>query len=198
MLKVAITGGIGSGKSTVTSMFKDLEVPVVDVDGIVKSLWSSADFCDDVLKIVPHARAPFNLIDKSVIRETMFNDYRIKQQIENVTHPLIFQEINKQLSNIDDDFCIIDIPLLFETKSEYMFDYIITLACPKDVRIARVVKRNQLAIELIEKIIATQATQSYAVKHSDCIIDSNCSRESMVIRVNELYGFLQNHAQSCI
>ncbi len=144
MLVVALTGGIGSGKSTVGQIFEDLGAVVTDSDQLARNVVERgttgfdqivAAFGDEVLKNGD--------LDRAALAEVIFKDPVKRTQLEQITHPLIrraFAEIVESAQN--DSIVINQIPLLVESKHEYKFDHVITVSATEEIRIQRLLMRG--------------------------------------------------------
>jgi len=174
MYKVGLTGGIGCGKTTVSNLFKQLSVPVIDADEIAHALViSGGKALTQISQQFGEAYIlPDGNLDRSKLRETIFNDTEKKSQLENIMHPLIYEEIERQLSELSAPYSILAIPLLLETKMQSFVDHILVIDCPMEVQINRVKLRDQLSAAQITAIIHSQVSRSERLAQADSIIDN--------------------------
>jgi dephospho-CoA kinase len=181
MVIVGLTGGIGSGKSSVTEMFKDEGAYVIDFDYLArvvvepdKPAWK---------KIIdyfgPEILSPDRTLNRSILAEIVFSDTKSRKALEGFTHPRIFKErdalikaIKKKDSNA---VVIIDVPLLFELILSGKFDKVILVYVPRDVQIKRAIKRGVLTKEEVEKRLKTQIPIEEKKLLSDYIINNEGS-----------------------
>ena len=190
MFKVGLTGGIGSGKTTVLELFKKLSVPVLDADLIARQLVEKGQpalveiaqaFGDGILM-------SDGSLDRARLREIVFSDTRRKRTLEAIIHPLVFQTIETQLKQLTAPYCIICIPLLFETNQTDFVDRILVVDCPVEIQIERVKKRDKLPVKLIKSIIDSQVSRAYRLEKSDDIIDNSTSEATLAERVKNLHN----------
>ena len=144
MLKIGLTGGIGSGKSTVARFFAGFGIPVIDADDIAHKLVEPGQpalerirlaFGDDIIK-------SDGCLNRAKLRDIVFADGRQKQKLEALLHPRIFLRIQRDIDVLDASYCIISIPLLFETGMTEIVDRILVIDCPVETQIERVQKRD--------------------------------------------------------
>jgi len=172
MYKVGLTGGIGSGKSTICDLFKYYATPIIDADEIAHALvmpgkkaLSQISECFGQSYITDAG-----VLNRVLLRKIVFNDAEKKQQLESIMHPLIYAEIEQQLSLLTDDYCIIAIPLLIETKMQALVEHILVVDCTMEMQINRVKLRDQLNDTQIMTIINSQACRAERLTHADSVI----------------------------
>lgn len=193
---IGLTGGIGSGKTSVSKIFNKFGISIIDADKISRNL--TADNGIALAKIqrifgdaVFLQTRPFLKLNRNVLRENVFNNANNKKLLENILHPLIFKEIKKQikknLRNLVEklqqirkqkikkiNYLILDVPLLYESpKIQKLCNKIISVECEKNLQIQRVQRRNGLNKNIIENIINAQATSQQRSKIADFIIENN-------------------------
>jgi len=197
MYKVGLTGGIGCGKTTVSNLFKQLSVPVIDADEIAHALVNPAGIALTQISqqfgqtyILPDGN-----LDRSKLRETIFNDVEKKTQLENIMHPLISAEIEQQLSELSAPYAILSIPLLLETKMQAFVDHILVIDCPMEVQINRVKLRDQLSAAQITAIIHSQVSRSERLAQADSIIDNSQEQLKLSQQVKHLHEQFLQQAQ---
>ncbi len=197
MYKVGLTGGIGCGKTTVSNLFKQLSVPVIDADEIAHALVNPAGIA--LTQISQQFGQTYILadgnLDRSKLRETIFNDVEKKTQLENIMHPLIYGEIEQQLSELSAPYAILSIPLLLETKMQAFVDHILVIDCPMEVQINRVKLRNQLSAAQITAIIHSQVSRSERLAQADSIIDNTQDQLKLNQQVKHLHEQFLKQAQ---
>ncbi len=190
MYKVGLTGGIGSGKSTVSDLFKLHCVPVIDADEISHALVSPEK--QALIQISDcFGKACINhdgSLNRGYLRELIFNDDKKKLQLESIMHPLIYQQINQQLSLLTAPYCIIAIPLLIETKMQSLVDHILVIDCPMEMQINRVKLRNKFNHDQIMVIINSQASRTERLAQADSIIDNTKDQYFLRQQVNNLHN----------
>lgn len=189
MLRIGLTGGIGSGKSSAARCFQKLGVPVLDADAIARELTGpgqsavktiSAQLGEDVSDDV-------GAMDRSRVRDIVFADPDKRRILEQVLHPLIQSAMRAEIASMTSSYCVLEIPLLIEGGEHPLVDRIAVVHAPQSVRIQRVMQRSGLSDEQIRNIIASQATDSERLARADDIIDNSGSLEQLDDRVRELH-----------
>jgi dephospho-CoA kinase len=192
MLIVALTGGIGSGKSTVGELFTSLGALVVDSDQLARDVLVRgsegfdhvvAEFGDQILKNGD--------IDRSLLGEIVFKDQAKLAKLESITHPLIRKAFKEFVDQSPADSIVINqIPLLVESKSNYTFDAVITVSAPIEIRKQRLVKRGLSEAE-IDRRIAAQASDSQREAISAFVIQNTGSSDELTTSVEKIWAKLQ-------
>ena len=175
VLTIALTGGIGSGKTSIASIFKSLGVPIIDSDTISKEIILPGKPCfkDIVNEFGEEILTNKGTIDRYKLRDIIFNNDKARIKLENITHPIIFKNIDIQTSLINYPYCLVIVPLLVETKSVKYFDKVLLVDTFKNIQFERVSKRDSMSPTLLRKIIKIQATRSERLKYADDIIENN-------------------------
>jgi dephospho-CoA kinase len=190
MLKIGLTGGIGCGKTTVARLFAELGGPVIDADQIAHQLVAKGQpalaqiarqFGADILDAD-------GSLNRSRLREIVFSDPAQKQKLESILHPLVYQSIQAELERLSAPYCIIAIPLLFETNMAHFVDRVLVVDCPVEIQIARVRKRDQLTLERIQSIIDSQVSRDFRKSHADDLIDNSESDYRLAEQVKKLHN----------
>jgi dephospho-CoA kinase len=192
MLIVALTGGIGSGKSTVGQMLEDLGAIVTDSDQLAREVVERgttgfdqivAAFGDGVLKNGD--------LDRAALAEVIFKDPTKRTQLEQITHPLIRKAFAKVVESSKGDSIVINqIPLLVESKHEYKFDHVITVSATEEIRIERLLKRGMNLTQIKQRIQA-QSTDAQREEISDSIIRNDKSQAELLSEVEKVWKLLQ-------
>jgi dephospho-CoA kinase len=188
MLIVALTGGIGSGKSTVGEIFSQLGAVVVDSDQIARNVIERgtsgfdllvATFGDGILKNGD--------IDRAALSTLVFSDPKKRELLEQITHPLIRSEFSKIVKSLPEETILVNqIPLLFESKGDYRFDFIITISVPHNIRVDRLLKRG-LSSTQIEQRIKAQASDAERESISDSVIVNDNDLASLTKQVEDIW-----------
>jgi len=175
VLTIALTGGIGSGKTSIASIFKSLGVPIIDSDTISKEIILPGKPCfkDIVNEFGEEILTNKGTIDRYKLRDIIFNNDKARIKLENITHPIIFKNIDIQISLTNYPYCLVIVPLLIETKSVKYFDKVLLVDTLENIQFERVTKRDSISPTLLRKIIKTQATRSERLKYADDIIENN-------------------------
>lgn len=193
ILRIGLTGGIGSGKSTVARVLVACGATLVDADAISRQLTTpgGAAISELASQFGPQMITPEGAMDRDRMRQLAFSDPAIKGQLEAIIHPLVSQESLRQ-SNAAvaaGSPCIVfDIPLLVESgRWRQQLDRVLVVDCAQETQIARVMARNGLAREVVEKIMAGQASRAQRLAAADiCICNEGLSLEALERLVREL------------
>ena len=190
MLKVGLTGGIGCGKSTVARLFEKLSVPVIDADVIAHQL---VDKGHEALQQIERTFGrgvlqPDGSLDRPKLKSLIFGDSSRKKQLEAILHPLVYRAIQNQIEKLAGAYCIVCIPLLFETEMTAFVDRILVVDCPERVQLERVKNRDHLDENLIQSIIAAQVSRTYRKSRADDLIDNSGVASSLAEQVKNLHN----------
>jgi dephospho-CoA kinase len=191
VLKVGLTGGIGCGKTTVSNLFTELNIPVIDADDIAHQLVVPGQpalleigsfFGNEIFN-------PDGSLNRQQLAELVFSNPKQKQTLEAILHPLVFTAMQEKIDQLNYPYCIISIPLLFETKRNPFVDRILVIDCPVETQIRRVKCRNNFTDAKIKSIIASQVSREYRLKHADDVIDNSDATDSKLAeRVKKLHN----------
>jgi dephospho-CoA kinase len=193
MLIVALTGGIGSGKTTVGDIFSELGAVVIDSDQLARAvLERGSKGFDLVLAKFGDAILKNGELDRSLLATLVFNDSQKRSELESITHPLIRQSFAEIISSLPRESIVINqIPLLFESKGAYKFDHIITISAPEELRIERL-KNRGLGLSDIKKRIEAQASDVERESISNSIIRNDKDELHLRNQVESTWLELEN------
>lgn len=174
--RLGLTGGIGSGKSTVAGMFEALKAIVIDADAISRSLTASRGAAIESIK-KQFGEAMISAdgsLDREGMRELVFTDIGAKKRLETIIHPLIKLEMQRQDQAAvasGAKLIVYDIPLLVESQNwRAILDQVLVIDCLEQTQINRVMQRNTLKQEDVKKIIASQASRKMRNSAADILI----------------------------
>ena len=189
VLTIALTGGIGSGKTSIASIFKSLGVPIIDSDTISKEIILPGKPCfkDIVNEFGEEILTNKGTIDRYKLRDIIFNNDKARIKLENIIHPVVFKNIDTEISLINYPYCLVIIPLLIETKSTEKFDRILVIDAPESLQFERIVKRDDISPILIKKIIKTQAKRKERLRYANDIIVNNDTIMNLNKSINTLH-----------
>jgi dephospho-CoA kinase len=190
VLKVGLTGGIGCGKSTVTALFKQWNAPVIDADDIAHQLVSIGQPALTAIQqqFGHHCLNVDGSLNRNVLRELVFTHPEQKQKLEAIIHPLVYQAIQAQIASLTTPYCIISIPLLFETNKADFVNRVLVVDCPIEMQIERVQKRDNLSLERVQSIIDSQVSRAFRVAHAHDVIDNTLSNAELAQQVEKLHN----------
>ncbi|MEP5566900.1 MAG: dephospho-CoA kinase [Halioglobus sp.] len=189
-LVVGITGGIGSGKSAVTQLFENLGVQVVDADIAARvivepdrpALTAISDhFGKEILQAD-------GTLDRAALRQKVFSDNSERAWLEQLTHPLIGQEIADQLESVTSPYAIFASPLLLETSQRKLVDVIAVVDVPEETQLARTMARDDNDEAQVKRIMAAQMKREQRLALADIVIDNSGSLEQLESLVEELHA----------
>ncbi|MEC7005711.1 MAG: dephospho-CoA kinase [Bacteroidota bacterium] len=192
MLKVGITGGIGSGKSTVSRFFSELGVPVYDSDQRAKSLMQHDD------SIIIKIKKEFgddsylnNVLNRSHIAEIVFKNELKLKQLNAIVHPVVRTDFNNWLSqNSNARFVIKEAAIMIESGAYKDLDKLIVVNANREQKIKWIKKRDHLLLEDIENRIQNQLSDKIRNQYADFIIENNSSKKELKQQVLSIYNKL--------
>lgn len=193
---VAITGGIGSGKSTVADIFHNHGIDIIDADLITRKLITNNVDINMQLKkrFGPEILDENQQIDRAKVRKIVFNNAIEKHWLERLLHPLVEQELEKQLTQSSTPYCIVVIPLLAE-KGRYPFiDRVLVIDSPEPLQIARATKRDNSSAELIRQMMMTQASRNARLEIADDVIVNDGDLKHLEEEVGKLHKYYLSNA----
>jgi len=193
MFSVGLTGGIAAGKTTVSNLFAELGVPVVDTDIISRKLLEPGELAYN--EVCAHfgdrISGPNDEIDRAKLRKIVFTNPDEKIWLENMLHPLIYQRSHDAiLEHTKASYVLVVIPLLFETNFQALVDRILVVDCPPEVQLERLVKRDHIDEPLALEMLAQQLSNAARLARAHDIIDNTANTtdlESQVEALHQLY-----------
>ena len=173
MIAIGLTGGIGSGKTTVAARFEALGAAVIDTDEISRSLTAAGGAAIGALRDAFGARfvAADGALDRAAMRDLVFEDAGARAKLEAILHPAIRAACDRELARAADPYALIVVPLLFETRG-YLDRLARTLAvdCPEDLQVARTVSRSGLAAGDVRAIMGAQWPRWRRLQAADDVV----------------------------
>jgi len=178
---IGLTGGIGSGKSAAADLFNNLGIDSIDADDLAKdSLNISSQGYELFIKEFGKKYLDENKnINRELLRKDIFNDPVAKLKLENIIHPLVRTGIQSFIDNSSSEYCIVVVPLIFETNTSKFYDRILVIDCDVDIQISRTSKRDKQTNDAIKNIINKQASREERLSIADDVIENNGSLESL-------------------
>lgn len=194
MLRIGLTGGIGSGKSTVAQYFAELGVPVIDTDAIARDvvLPDSLAF----KKIAEHFGSAVitakGELNRQALRDIIFKSELDRKWLESLLHPLIRKVVAEQVAQAKSPYCVLVIPLLVESKSYPMIDRILVVDAPEEQQLARAQKRDQLTKAQVEAIMKAQAIRAERLTAANDVISNDGDLQHLHEQIKKLHeSYLQ-------
>jgi len=195
---VGLTGGIGSGKSAAANFFVELGVDLIDADDLAKNVLNknSKGYELFINEFGEQYLDNDKNIDRDLLRKTIFNDSDKKNKLENIIHPQVRSGIEEFIKTSKSDYCIVVVPLIYETRSSSYYDRILVIDCDEEIQINRSAIRDNTENKEIKKIISKQASREERLSIADDVILNNRTLDSLkeeVIKLHKKYIKMLNH-----
>jgi dephospho-CoA kinase len=192
MLTIGLTGGIASGKTTISELFAQLGIPVIDTDLISRRLLEINQ--PGYQAVVQHFGDDIILenreIDRTRLRRLVFTDSEEKKWLESVLHPAIYQKTRELIDRSKHaDYILVVVPLLFEAGFRDLVDRTLVIDCSANIQITRLITRDKINRQLADNMLAQQSSNQARLKQADDVIknNSNQSLKSKVIELHQKY-----------
>lgn len=196
-LRVGLTGGIASGKSTVSTMLGELGAVVIDADALAREVVERGTPGLDavVAEFGPELLTPEGDLDRVAMGSLVFGDAAARKRLEAIVHPLVFERmVALEQAAGDDDVVVHDIPLLAEGGRADTFDAVIVVDCPPELQIARMVSDRGWSLEDAESRIAAQATREQRLAIATHVIENTGTIDELRDRVVAVFVSLRSEA----
>ena len=189
MLRVALTGGIGSGKTAVTDYLSSLGVVILDADQFAHEVTARGEEAvDKIAKILgPAVLGPEGDLDRTAVRKLVFADPEKRAALEAIVHPRVRQKMNEAAKRANTPYVIFSIPLLIETGQAENFDHVVVVETPRDLRAKRVLERSGLDQDAFSAIDDAQASDAARRRAASDIIRNDDSLQSLHAQVDALH-----------
>ena len=177
MIKIALTGGIGSGKTTVSKIFfENFGIPTIDTDKLARNAVSSKSI--GLQQIVKHFGVEIlnkkGELDRPKIKQIIFSDYMQKKKLEEIIHPLVYELLEKELAKTISAYCLIAVPILNkQSKILSTVDRVLLVDCKESIRTKRAVERDKLGVSFVREIIKSQPSHLELKELATDIIENN-------------------------
>jgi dephospho-CoA kinase len=188
-LVIGLTGGIGSGKSSVAALFAACGVPVLDADQLTRELVKPGSPALNAIsaRFGPDCLQSDGTLDRDWMRRKIFSDPASKQQLEAILHPAVRKRMQHWISQVQAPYCILVIPLLLETRQTDLVDRVLVVDIPEKEQLKRVAARDGLSHNAITGIMANQADRHTRLAAADDIIDNDTDPDTLKQRVADLH-----------
>jgi dephospho-CoA kinase len=190
MLVIGLTGGIGSGKSSVARIFAALGAAVIDTDEIAHRL--TAKGTPALAAIIDQFgscyRLPDGNLDRAKLRKLVFSDHTAKKKLETLLHPLIKQQVISEMPKAQGPYLVLVVPLFFETGAYHdLVDRVLVVDCDENQQVARTMSRSKLSAEEVRAIMAQQTPRAERIKQADDILSNRGCRADLEEHAKELH-----------
>lgn len=173
MFKVGLCGGIASGKTTISRIFESLGVRVIDTDALSHKLMQPGQsaYQKTVDRYGQQILQADSSLNRSLLREIVFNDQNQKQWLEEMLHPLIQDEAIELMQQLENEcYIILVVPLMFESGFDKLLDHIVAIDCPREVQLARLTRRDGIDTTLANMILDAQMDNEQRLSLADSVI----------------------------
>lgn len=190
MLVVGLTGGIGSGKTTVANLFSKYNIPVIDADIVARAVTTpdKPAFAKVVKHFGKEIVMPDGTLNRAKLRSIIFSDNRERLWLEQLLHPLIRDEMHKQVSTLSAPYCIAVIPLLLEVEFYSFINRILVVDAPEAAQVDRVMSRDKTTRDDIEAILKSQASRHDRVAKAHDVIVNDGVLDDLIPQVEKLHA----------
>jgi dephospho-CoA kinase len=189
MLKVGLTGGIGSGKSTVAKMFEELGIPIYEADKRAKELQNQEPLKAKIEEVFGADIYIENELNRKALAQIVFSNNEKLEQLNQIVHPPVAIDFDNWLSKQSSEYIIKEAAIIFEIKAESQYDKVILVTAPKDVRIGRVMQRDSVNKKDVEARIKNQLSDKEKIKKADFII-TNIDLQETQKQVKKIHSYL--------
>lgn len=183
--KVALSGGIGSGKTVLTKVFAALGVPIYNSDICAKQLMQSSEIIrKQLIAVFGEAVYENNELQKKTLAQYIFNNNELRQKVNAIVHPVVIDDYNAWSAQQNAVYTIMETALLFENDLYKNFDTTIYIQSPIELRIARVMQRDNCTRAEVEKRIKMQIDDTICVQKADYVVENNNFALSQILAVH--------------
>lgn len=176
---VGLTGGIGSGKTTILECFKSFGIPVYIADDEAKALMNRSKVIKRELMYLFGEKAYLDgMLNRPYLASKIFNDKTLLSKMNAIVHPKVATHFKRWLSKQDAKYIIKEVAIIFENNLQSQYDYIITVVADENLRIQRVMQRDNASKEKVKSVIKNQWSDADKIKESDFVIVNNDLQEA--------------------
>ena len=187
-LMVGLTGGIASGKSLISQEFAALGVPVIDADVLAHALVEPGALgLQGIVEAFGTEVLVNGQLNRAYLRKRVFADANQRARLESILHPLIWQAMQLQVARLEAPYCLLSIPLLFETQQYRLVDRVLVVDCPVALQRQRLAARNGFNDLEIDQILNAQASREQRLSIANDVIDNSKDISYSVRQVNALH-----------
>ncbi|MGF1700004.1 dephospho-CoA kinase [Photobacterium makurazakiensis] len=189
---IGLTGGIGSGKTTVANLFADYSIDIIDADVVAREIVApgSAGLQAIEEKLGSDILLTDGNLDRSKLRAAIFSDDNLKHWLNELLHPMIRQKMQADIQQTTSPYCLLVIPLMVENNLQTMTNRLLVVDVDEDTQIARTTQRDGVDIEQVKSILASQASRQERLAVADDVISNNgdsASLDEQVLALHQQY-----------
>ena len=194
---IGLTGGIGSGKSAAASFFKNEGINVIDADQVAKEVVEkdTPGFKKVVEYFGPEIIHADGSIDRAKLRKEVFESIEKRGVLESITHPLVREKMSERILASQSPYSIIEVPLIFETKSMSSYDRVLVIDCESKLQLERAALRDKNSSDVIQNIINSQCSREERLSIANDVISNNDSLKNLQTRSLAMHHFYLGLAQ---
>ena len=192
---VGLTGGIGSGKSTIAELFAELGVPIVDADLVARQVVEKGSplLAEIAAHFGPEILLEDGALNRAALREKVFNHESEKQWLNQLLHPAIRHEMLQQLAAQRMPYCIFMVPLLIENKLTALCQRVLVVDVSEQTQMTRASKRDNNQLALIKNIMQSQVSRSERLQHADDVINNDADLSESLPQLKQKVLDLHHH-----
>ena len=193
MKKIGLTGGIATGKSTVSSMLRKKGYEVIDADAIVHDLQvAGSPFLQKIVKIFGAAILNKDgSLNRKELGQVIFNDAEARAKLDEMIHPAVRAEFERLIAATQNDLLFLDVPLLFEAGFDDLAEMTLVIIADQEVQLKRLMKRDGLSLSQAQARIDAQMTLDEKIMRADFVIDNSSDKGTLEEKVEKILGRLK-------
>ncbi|WP_305373869.1 dephospho-CoA kinase [Photobacterium leiognathi] len=189
-LVIGLTGGIGSGKTTVANLFTDTYgIDIIDADIVAREVVEPNTFGLNAIieKCGKEILLKDGTLNRSKLRDAIFSQPELKTWLNNLLHPLIREKMQQDINQSQSPYCLLVVPLMVENNLQTMTNRLLVVDVDEQVQIQRTQQRDNVSVEQIKNILASQASRDQRLDAADDVITNNGDNKALVSQVEQLH-----------
>ncbi|PSW56506.1 dephospho-CoA kinase [Photobacterium leiognathi] len=189
-LVIGLTGGIGSGKTTIANLFSDAYgIDIIDADIVAREVVEPNTFGLNAIieKCGKEILLEDGTLNRAKLRDAIFSQPELKTWLNNLLHPLIREKMQQDINQSQSPYCLLVVPLMVENNLQTMTNRLLVVDVDEQVQIQRTQQRDNVSIEQIKNILASQASREQRLDAADDIITNNGDNKALVSQVEQLH-----------